>query len=193
MKIIGLTGGIGSGKSTVRKIFETLGISTYDADTNSKEIVNSNKNIILKLKELFGNEIYLSNNTLNKELLAKYIFNDKETLNKVNNIIHPEVQKHFTNWTLEQKTKYVIKEAAILFESGAHKFTDKIILVTAPEQLRIDRVLHRDGKSAAEIKKIIDNQLSDTEKIKISDFIIYNDNQKLIIPQVIKIHEILSK
>jgi dephospho-CoA kinase len=194
MIIVGLTGGIGSGKSTVAKIFYQLGIPVYDADSRSKNIVNTNIEIKNFLKNEFGNDIYISENQLDTKKLAKYIFNNKELLQKVNSIIHPKVNEDFKIWSENQKSKYVIKEAAILFESGSYKQTDKIITVTAPVNVRIERVCKRDNTNEEQVKSRINNQMSDEEKIKKSHFVIYNDNSKLLIPQIINIHnQILSE
>ncbi len=192
MKIIGLTGGIGSGKSTIKRIFETLGVPTYDADTHAKEIVNTNDIVKAELKKMFGDDIYIAKNQLDNVKLGKRIFNDRSLLKEVNNLIHPEVINDFREWVGNQDSPYVIKEAAILFESGAYKRADLIITIVAPVDLRIERIYKRDGISREHIKRIIDNQMSDEEKIKLSKYVIYNDNSTLITPQILKIHKELS-
>ena len=191
-KIIGLTGGIGSGKSTVAKVFKELGIPVYDSDTEAKKLINTSNNVISKMKQNFGDNIYLKNNILNKKKLSQLIFNDKKLLNIVNTIVHPAVKEDFNTWAKKQTSNYIIKEAAILFESGAYKDTDLIITVTAPEELRIQRVCKRDNKPAEKIKEIINNQISESEKINRSDYVIYNDEEQLILPQILKIDDNLQ-
>ena len=191
---IGLTGGIGSGKTTVAKIFENLGVPVYYSDYWAKKLSNTNTEIIDGLKQEFGEKIYSKNKTLNKTLLSKIIFNDKSQLEKVNNIIHPIVRNHFDNWANEHKKtnqKYIIKEAAILFESGAYKQVDKIITVFTELNLRIERLQKRDNITKSKILKKIAAQMPEEEKIKLSNYIIYNNKNDLLLPQVLKIHETL--
>jgi len=191
---IGLTGGIGSGKTTVAKIFENLGVPVYYSDYWAKELSNTNTEIIDGLKQEFGEKIYSKNKTLNKTLLSKIIFNDKSQLEKVNNIIHPIVRNHFDSWANEHKKtnqKYIIKEAAILFESGAYKQVDKIITVFTELNLRIERLQKRDNITKSEILKKIAAQMPEEEKIKLSDYIIYNNKNDLLLPQILNIHETL--
>ena len=197
MYIIGLTGGIGSGKTLVSKVFENLGIAVYNSDIEAKLLMNNDPEIINKFKMIFGFEIYDDNNRLNKKKLADLIFNDKNKLKTVNSIVHPAVKKHFTNWVQMQKSPYVIKETAILFESGTYKDVDKIITVTASLDLRINRLIGRDRLSKEAIIERVNNQLNEDYKIKNSDYVIYNDNKQLIVPLILKIHqkilEILKK
>ncbi len=193
MKIIGLTGGIGSGKTIVAEVFEKLGIPVYNSDIEAKQLMNTDSDIINKLKTVFGYDIYSDKNILNRKKLAKLIFNNKEKLNTVNSIVHPAVKKHFNNWVKEQTSSYVIKETAILFETGIYKDVDKIITVIAPAELRIKRVMKRDNLTRDEIIKRMSNQTDDEIKVKQSDFVIVNDEKTLIIPEILKIHEILSK
>jgi len=172
-KIVGLTGGIGSGKSTIAKYFESKGIPVYIADTVAKKLMDS-ETIIGKVIEVFGMDI-IENEKINRPKLSALVFNNSEKLTKLNSIIHPEVKTHFTNWVkMHQDSPIVIKEAAILFESGSYKDCDKIILVTAPKEVRIDRVLRRDGTSRGEIEARMKNQWTDEEKMKLSDFVIQN-------------------
>ena len=189
MYIVGLTGGIGSGKTIVSKVFENLGIAVYNSDMEAKLLMNNDSDIINKLKMIFGFEIYDENNRLNKKKLADLIFNDKNKLKTVNSIVHPAVKKHFTNWVQIQKSPYIIKETAILFESGIFKDVDKIITVTAPLELRINRLVIRDNSVKKNILERINNQLNDDYKIKNSDAVIYNDNKQLIVPQILRIHQ----
>ena len=174
MKIIGLTGGIGSGKTTVAKVFSELGISVYISDVEAKALMNRSKIIRRKLIALFGEEAY-KDNLLNKPFIANKIFNDAQLLNKINSIVHPKVGHHFNRWLKKQKGEYVIKESAILFESGGDAYCDFTILVTAPKDVRIKRVIERDNTSKEKVQAIIDSQLSDTIKRDKADFIIENE------------------
>ena len=192
MYIIGLTGGIGSGKTLVSKVFENLGIAVYNSDIEAKLLMNNDSDIINKFKMIFGFEIYDENNRLNKKKLADLIFNDKNKLKTVNSIVHPAVKKHFTNWVQMQKSPYVIKETAILFKSGIFKDVDKIITVTAPLKLRIKRISERDNISEDDIMQRINKQTDDKFKIKNSDYIIRNDGKKLILPQILTLHKNFS-
>lgn len=192
MKIIGLTGGIGSGKSTVARVFATFNIPIYNSDIEAKKLMNSSSEIKVQLISEFGEEVYLQN-YLNKKFLANIIFNDKNKLNFVSSVVHPVVINHFNSWVSLQTSAYVIKENAILFESGMSKNVDYIITVTAPEETRIKRVQKRDKTTYEEVKSRIKNQISDKEKIKKSDFVIFNDNTRLILPQILKIHQTILK
>ena len=186
---IGLTGGIGSGKSFVSKIFTELGIPVYNSDMEAKKLYNR-EDVKAKMKEKFGQNVYLSNGQINKVYLANIIFNDSKALNYVNSIIHPLVKEHFEQWLNKQDyTQYIIKEAAILFESGAYKEMDKIIAVTAPIELRIKRLMMRDKTDKKNILNKIKKQLADEEFIKRSDFHIINDEERALLPQILKIHE----
>ncbi len=191
-KIVGITGGIGSGKTTVAKMFKKLDVPVYIADEEAKKIMHY-KRVQKKIVDEIGPQAY-SNNKLNKAYLSKLIFEDKNLLHKINSIVLPEVKKHFTNWLKKQKAVYVLKEAAILFENGTYKELDSIILVVAPKQKRIERVIQRDQKSVESITNIIKNQWSDEEKIKLSDYIIKNDKDLATLNQkVVLLHNILIK
>lgn len=192
-KIIGLTGGIGSGKTTVAKMFQDLGVPVYIADEEAKKLNDTSKTIIKGLKKLLGDTIYSADGKLNRKKMASMIFNDAEVLAKVNNLIHPEVAKHFEKWTALQTVPYVLKEAAILFESGSHKNCDKVILVTAPEEIRIKRVMNRDKVSREEVLSRMKNQWSEEEKRKLSDFIIENTDIAHTYSQVETLHMNLLK
>lgn len=192
-KIIGLTGGIGSGKTTVAKMFQDLGVPVYIADEEAKKLNDTSKTIIKGLKKLLGGTIYSADGKLNRKKMASMIFNDAELLAKVNNLIHPEVAKHFEKWTALQTVPYVLKEAAILFESGSHKNCDKVILVTAPEEIRIKRVMNRDKVSREEVLSRMKNQWSEEEKRKLSDFIIENTDIAHTYSQVETLHMNLLK
>jgi len=191
VKIIGLTGGIGSGKTTVAQLFSELGVPIYIADTEAKKLMDSSKVIRRKLVALLGEDAY-SGTKLNRKFVADKIFNDKFLLDAVNAVIHPKVAAHFKKWVSKQKATYVIKEAAILFENGSYKDCDKVILVTAPKQMRINRVMARDNTSKAEIEQRMNHQWSDEKKLKLADIIIENIDLKTTKNRVETIHNLLS-
>ena len=192
MKKIGITGGIGSGKTYVASVFQSLGIPIFNADIQAKKLMVSCENSRDLIKKEFGEDIY-SEKDLNREKLASIVFNDKSKLEKLNSLVHPIVKKEFNNWCKKQTSSYVIKEAAILFESKSHLGLDAIICVSAPLELRMERLLKRDNSSEKEIKKRIENQISQEEKEKRSDYIIVNDEKELLLTKIIKIHkELLS-
>ncbi|SFD29315.1 dephospho-CoA kinase [Algibacter pectinivorans] len=188
MIVVGLTGGIGSGKTTVAKEFAKLGVPIYIADNEAKALMLRSKVIKRKLIALFGEEVYVDGQ-LNKPFIANIIFNDKSYLEKMNAIVHPRVGKHFQKWALKQEAPYVIKEVAILFENGGDKACDYVITVTAPIKTRIERVLKRDNTSKKKIEAIMKNQWTDEEKIKHSHFVIENTNLEETINQVLQIHK----
>lgn len=184
---LGITGGIGSGKTVVSDLLQICRIPVYIADVESKILTNTSSVIREKLIELFGNDIY-NGFQLNKSLLASYIFNDKEKLQAVNNIIHPEVYKHFQKWCIDNNNcKIVAMESAILFESGFNKYVDKVIMVYTPLEIRIKRVMERDSISRDKVLERIKNQMPDKNKAEQSDFVIVNDNTESLILQVQKI------
>jgi dephospho-CoA kinase len=190
MLVIGITGGIGSGKSIVCKIFEQLGVAVYNADKEARELMNKDTALIKELKKQFGSDIFSLKDGLNRKKLAELVFNNIDQLEKLNEIVHPHVRKHFQKWMKDHKdSKYVVKEAAILFESGADEDCNQIITVVAPRELRILRVMERDNVTKQQVAAIIDNQWSSTDKIKKSDFVIANDDHYLVIPQVLELHE----
>jgi len=192
MKKIGITGGIGSGKTYVASVFKSLGIPIFNADIQAKKIMTSSRKLIKLLKEEFGNDIY-KDSDLNKEKLASIVFSNSDKLQKLNSLVHPIVKEEFNNWCKKQTSPYVIKEAAILFESNSHIGLDAVICVSAPLDLRMRRLLNRDDYSKKEIKKRIENQISQEEKEKLSDYIIVNDEKDLLLPKIIKFHkELLS-
>lgn len=192
MKIIGLTGGIGSGKTTVAGFFKQLGVPVYIADIEAKSLVNSSKIIKRKLTSLLGENTYMKGE-LNSSFVAQTIFNNKDLLKNVNEIIHPKVKKHFQNWVKKQTGYYCIKEAAILFENGGHKECDYMILVTAPLDIRIQRVLERDNLTRKEIEERINNQWPDEKKIPLSHYIINNPDLTSTKQQVELIHSAILK
>lgn len=187
---VGITGGIGSGKSVVCKIFAALGIHVFDADSEAREIVDTSEKVRTQIKKEFGDDMYDASGKLERKKMAALVFKDKEALLRLNSIVHPAVVKKSEQWAKQFKdVPYIVREAAILFESGTNKGLDKIITVTAPEDLRIQRVMARDQKSKEDILSVIKNQSSDKEKIKKSDFVIINDEKKMLLPQVLTIHE----
>ncbi len=189
MMNVGITGGIGSGKSSVCKIFETLNVPVYYSDIEARILSDTHPDIVSEVKKIFGEDIY-QEGKMNRKRVGEIVFKEKSKLEALNHIIHPVVAEHFENWkTCHKQYPYVLKEAAILFESGAFKQVDKIITVSAPEKLRIDRVVKRDGLSREEVLTRINNQMDDEIKIKQSDYVICCDDIKLVIPQVIEIHE----
>lgn len=189
---VGLTGGIGAGKSTVAKIFEKLGAPVYYADDNAKKLMVTDPALIEAIKTEFGADIY-KEEELDRAKLAQIVFNDQAKLEKLNKMVHPAVRKDFTTWCMRYKTlPYVVDEAAILFESGAYKLMDKVVMVTAPRDIRIERVMQRDGVTKEAVLARMANQWQEEEKISLSDFVIMNDNQQLVIPQVMNIHKVLS-
>jgi dephospho-CoA kinase len=185
--IIGLTGGIGSGKSTVAKIFAQFGIPVLDTDATAKAIMNEDSSVKTKLIELFGTEAY-KESQLNRPYIAQLVFDDAFKLQQLNAIIHPITIQYAKDWALKQSAPYVIKEAALFFESGSAEGVDKIIGVTAPKHIRIQRVMQRDQISREEVIKRMEHQLEDSLKMKLSDWVIQNDDMHLLIPQVLAIH-----
>jgi dephospho-CoA kinase len=190
-KIIGLTGGIGSGKTTIANHFRVAGIPVYIADDEARKIMESDE-IIAEIKKTFGNIVF-DNGILNREKLSGIVFNDPEKLKLLNAIIHPAVKKHFSSWILKQKNApYIIYEAAILFESGSYKDCDIIITVTAPLELRIQRVIQRDKTTRENVLSRINMQWNDEKRIEKSDFVIENDTTEIAKSAVDKILKILK-
>lgn len=192
MKVVGLTGGIGSGKTTVAKMFIALGVPVYIADDEARRLTNSSLIIKRKLTDLLGIKVY-KNGVLNRKYVADIIFKDKDLLNKVNKIIHPIVSLHFKRWMKNQEGIYCIKEAAILFENDGYKKCDLTILVIAPVKERIRRVLNRDGSTKKAIETRIKNQWNDDKKCKLADIIIENIDLIKTKEKVREIHLFLSK
>ncbi len=186
---VGITGGIGAGKSFVCSIFERLGYPVFYSDEAAKNIIDSDVEVQLQFEQLFGNHIFIAKQ-LDRTLLASIIFNDKEALEKINSIVHPKVRKAFDVWSEQQKSEIVFNEAAVLFETGAYKKFDTTILVTAPNDLKISRVRNRDRVSADEIQRRMDNQWTDEQKGKLANFILLNDEQTPLIRQI---EEVISR
>lgn len=182
---LGITGGIGSGKSIISQLFSIIGIPVYIADVESKKLTATSPVIRIKLIEAFGSELY-KDEVLDKTLLASYIFTDNKKLQIANNIIHPEVEKHFLNW-LEIHHSYpiVAHEAAILFESGLNSIMDKVVMVYAPLETRIERVMKRDKASRDKVVERINSQMPDEEKANLSDYVIQNDGKHSVISQTV--------
>lgn len=192
MKKIGITGGIGSGKTYVSKVFKCLGIPVFNADMEAKKLISNSDKLIKSIKNEFGNDIF-NDYKLNKKKLASIVFSNSNKLSKLNSLVHPIVKEEFLNWQLKKKSPYVIKEAAILFESNSNIDLDYIICVTAPIDIRINRVKKRDGLSYQEIKNRIENQISQEEKVNLSDYIIVNDGLQTLLPKILKLHQLFSK
>ena len=190
---VGVTGGIGSGKSIICRYFKLIGIPVFEADLEAKQIINNSAIVRSQMIIHFGKDIYLPNQVINRKKLADTIFKSPSSLKKVNSIIHPQVKKKFNEWTEEQKTDYVVHEAAILFESGFYKMMDFMILVTAPVELRIKRVIERDNVSKENVIARMKQQWEDPEKIKLSNLVLTNDNTELIIPQLIEFDKTLRR
>ena len=190
-KIIGLTGGIGSGKTTVANLFASLGIPVFNADDAAKQLMQNSPIIKNQLIQQFGDKVY-EQGQLNKSYLASIVFADPEKLAILNSIVHPVTIQAALDWAQQQTSPYVIKEAALIFESNASEGLDFVIGVTAPLALRIERVMKRDQCTQAEVEKRMQHQISDAIKMKLCDKVIVNDDVQLITPQVIAIHEAFS-
>ena len=185
---IGITGGIGVGKTTVCRIFETLDIPVYFADDRAKRLMTGNRKVKSAIIKLFGKEAYFRNGRLNRKFIGSQIFGNQELLTAMNQIVHPAVFADAAQWVQSQNAPYALQEAALLVESGRYKSLDKLIVVSAPEEVKIKRVQKRDRKSQKDIKAIIRKQLPDKVKLEKADFVIINDGQQALIPQVLKIH-----
>ena len=183
-----MTGGIGSGKTTVCGIFRELGVPVYSADERARKLMVEDERLMSGIRDEFGDAAY-DNGTLNRPFLAATVFSDPDRLNALNALVHPAVASDLEVWMAEHhKNPYVVKEAAILFESGAHRATDSTVLVTAPEQLRIDRVIARDAVSEDEVRRRMANQWPDDRKTRLADHVIVNDGAQLLIPRVLELH-----
>ncbi len=188
MKQIGLTGGIGCGKSYVAKLFRELGIPVYEADSAARRLQEYDVHLIAAMKNLFGSEAYLENGKLNSKAIGAQVFADAEKMKQLNALVHPAVKTDFRNWiNAQHNVPFILKEAAILFESGTNEGLDAVIVVTAPEDLRIRRVMERDNIAAADVQKRMAAQWPEAEKIKRATFVIHNDEQQLLLPQVLTV------
>ncbi len=190
---VGLTGGIGSGKSFVAALFAELGVPVYLADYEAKLLVEVDAEIVAAYKSFFGNDVYTPLG-LNRKLVASIVFGDQELLKRVNAVVHPVVARHFQEWAKRHSEyPYVVHEAAILFESRSNELMDKVITVSAPESVRIARVIERDGVSEEAVRSRMNNQMKEDERLAKSDFVIVNDESQLLLPQVVKLHEQLLR
>ena len=186
MKVVGVTGGIGSGKSIICSVIEKIGFPVFYSDKEAKEILVSDQEVINRLSSLIGESLY-KDGVFHKEILANKIFKEPSIKEKVNSIIHPKVRERFSNWTDTQNSSLVFNEAAILFETGMYRIYDATVLVTAPESTRINRAMKRDRTSKEAVEDRIKNQWSDEQKKKLADYIIINDDKTPVIPQLEKI------
>ena len=192
---IGITGGIGSGKTTVAKVFEVLGIPVYYADDAAKKLMNTDEKLKEKIQLQFGNDVY-KDGRLDRKYLSEIVFKNPEKLQLLNALVHPATLKDAEKWMQSQSTAYSLKEAALIFESGAHENLDYVIGVTAPAPLRLQRTMQRDGIAREDVISRMDKQMDETIKMKLCDFVIKNDEQEMLLPQILKLHEklfLLSK
>jgi dephospho-CoA kinase len=190
---VGITGGIGAGKSIVARVFSVLGIPIYDADSRAKALMVENDTLRLKIIELFGDESF-ENDVLNRSHISKIAFYEPDKLKQLNEAVHPSVGMDYQEWHQRQNTVYTLKEAALLFEAGSYKQLDKIITVTCPQDVRIQRVLQRDPqRSPEDVQRIIEKQWSEGDKVSLSDYIVTNDDSKSVIKQVLAIDAELRK
>ena len=189
MKKVGVTGGIGSGKTTVCTLFEMLGVPVYYADDRAKELMTQDVELVRSVRQQFGDRAYTNEGALDRGYLAQAVFADAGKLKKLNALVHPAVQHDFEHWTKQQNAPYVIKEAALIYEAGSDKMLDTVIVVTADEEERIRRIMARDGVSREEVASRMKNQLPQVEKVRRADLVIDNNGKQLIIPQVLNLHE----
>ena len=187
MKKVAVTGGIGTGKTTVSNLFEKIGIPVFNSDEIAKELMSNDNTLKLEIVNAFGDESYI-NNELNRAYLSDVVFNDETLLDKINSIVHPQVAKEFNQWLLNQKSKYIIYESAIIFENNSEDVFDKIICVIAPEEDVISRVMKRNNFSHDKVISIISNQLPDQVKRNKADYIIENINKSDLTDRVLEIH-----
>ena len=188
--LIGITGGIGSGKSTVARIFGILGIPLYSADDRAKWLMVNDQKLRSELISSFGEQAYQNDGNLDRSYLAKTVFSDPEKVKTINSLVHPAVGRDFEKWASEQNTPYVLKEAALIFETGSAKSLDYVINVSSPLKVRVARILNRDThRTEEQVNQIIDQQLPDEQKNELADFVIKNTDNRLLIPQVLKVHK----
>jgi dephospho-CoA kinase len=185
---VGITGGIGSGKTMICSVFEHLGIPVFYADHEASRLMDQDAGLKEEIVKYFGIEVFNDNFTLNRSKLAAIIFNNKEALSTINGLVHPVVRNEFNSWSEKQLAPYVIEEAALIFESGLSTYFDKVITVSAPVDIRIERVIKRDKVTRERVIERISNQLEEGIKLKGSDFIIINDGNEMLLPQIINIH-----
>lgn len=185
---VGITGGIGSGKSIVAKVFNSLGIPVYNADTAAKRLMQEDPQLVAAIKASFGADAY-ENGLLNRAYLADKVFRNPAQLELLNQLVHPVTIKNAANWMQQQQAPYALKEAALIFESGSQSELDFVIGVSAPKHLRIHRVMQRDGVTREAVIKRMDNQIEESLKMRLCDAVITNDDQQLVVPQVLALHE----
>ncbi len=190
---IGITGGIGSGKSTVCQVFEWLGIPVYYADVRAKWLMQYDAELRQAIMQLLGQDAYLPDGSLNRPYIAGVVFRDADTLQRLNQLVHPAVHRDAEQWCLAQHAPYTLREAALLYESGGYRLMDKMIVVTAPEELRIQRVMARDGASREAVLARMAQQWPEAQKAALADYLIRNDGQALLLPQVLALHQVLRK
>ena len=191
-KIIGITGGIGSGKSLICKIFSTMNIPIYDADSRAKYLINNDLSLKNSIKNLLGENAYLPTGIYNRKWVASQVFNNPDLLKQLNSLVHPCVHKDSHDWVKKySKSPFLIYEAALMKAAGDNNMFDKVIVVNAPINLRIQRIQVRDKRSEQEIKDIIARQISDEERLKIADYVIENDDKESVLEQVLELYEIL--
>lgn len=190
MMIVGITGGIGSGKTTVCQVFRALGIPVYDADLAARDLYERDPELARSVREAFGDAVFDQEGRLDRKAMAAIVFHDQERLQLLNSLVHPRVRADFRKWVKRHThAPYVIREAAILFESSTHKDCDKIITVTAPAELRRQRIKQRDQRTDEEITQVMEKQWSDEEKIRRSDFVLVNDERDLLLPRIVALHQ----
>jgi dephospho-CoA kinase len=190
---VGITGGIGSGKSLVCNVFDLFGVPVYNSDEEAKKIMNTDEEVRRKIINLFGEQSY-DKTGLNRAYLRNKLFKEKQLLEKMNEIVHPAVRRYFQNWCeMHQSNPFVIQEAAIIFESGANKFLDYVSVVYAPEKIRIQRTVNRDVTNEQSVKNIIKNQMPEKEKLTLADDIIHNYDPHLVLPQILDLHKKLVR
>lgn len=188
--LVGITGGVGAGKSTVAKVFSLLSIPVYSADDRAKWLMAHDESLKSAIIHSFGEDSYTDKGILNRAFLADKVFSSPENTEIINGLVHPAVAEDFRRWAAQQQSPYVLKEAALLFESGSYKELNKVINVSSPLRIRVARILARDPhRTAEQVNNIIDRQLPDEEKNRLADFLIKNSDNHMIIPQVLQIHE----
>lgn len=189
---VGVTGGIGSGKSTVCRIFELLKVPFYNSDIRAKELIHQHPTLIQLYKECFGNDIYIDG-SLDTKRVSEQLFEQPQLLHKIQTVVHPIVRADFSDWVNQQTSKIVVNEAAVLFEGGNYKNMDSIITVVAPKKLRVKRVMKRSALTQQEVEARMNNQWSDEQKVALSNYVVYADNLQLVVPQVLTIYNNLMK
>ena len=186
---IGITGGIGAGKSTICTIFEQIGVPIYDADSRAKWLMQNEPELKKEIKNSFGWDVFTRKEELNREYLAKVVFNNQEKLELLNSLVHPAVKQDYEQWTIQHREKpYSLKEAALLFESNSYKNLHKVIVITCPIEMRIERIMKRDHVKKEDVLKRIQNQSTDKQRLEKADFVIFNDGRRSLIEQTLKIH-----